>query len=499
MTGMMALRLGGQFAVFGTVILLGRMLGPADFGRYSFLFGFLMILTLFNLHGLNDILVREMASRPTERDVIYRSGLALKFVAGGAAFLTACSLIVAFPVTDLPPWVGCAAALTLWFSFSMSSLRLVWDVPYQVDFRMTSASMVNFGAKVLFLLALVLWAWLGSRRGEPVEGLFVPGVITGGVAAVVILQVITEAVGTAAQGGLNLRFGYPIAPQWDAVMVRFLWREVRPLALTGALMMFYAKVNLLLIRLLMTPRDLGLYAAPMRMVEALYIVPTVFAAGMMPILARTFRTVSDEFDTQVGLGYRMMLLVSCPIAVVVSFYSGEVISLFYGAQFRGSAEVIAWFAWMAVLGFSIIFCYSVLIAAGRQRELTAICTVQAAAAVIFNSLLIFRFGLRGAVWGHLFVYFLMFPLALRFRGSRFAALNWFKSLPVPIASAVAVGLAARWLGLSLPTAVVVVPVLFLGLMVLTGWLGRGDFRRIVELAKYRSYDRNGYDDCSPTA
>jgi O-antigen/teichoic acid export membrane protein len=52
---MLTLRILGQGATLLATALLSRVLGPEDFGRYSFLFGFFLILSLFNIGGLNDI------------------------------------------------------------------------------------------------------------------------------------------------------------------------------------------------------------------------------------------------------------------------------------------------------------------------------------------------------------------------------------------------------------------------------------------------------------
>lgn len=487
MAGMLLIRSGAQLVVFATIVILSRVLGPAGFGYYSFLFGYLMFFTLFNVNGLNDVLVREMASRPSERDLIYRNGLTLKLTAGMIAFTLASIGLILFPIEEISWWLGCVAALTLFFSFSMGSFRLLWDVPFQVDFRMTAASLVNFFSKLLFLALLLIWLGITtSRQGVHLFNLS-STLLVGGVAVAVVMQIAAEVTGTALQGGLNLKYGYPMLPSWNPVMLRFLFREVWTLAIAGALMMVYGKINLLLIKAFLTPQDLGWYAAPMRLVEALYILPTTFIAGMMPILSATFRKSVDDFYRMVRLSFRLMLMLAFPVASLVFFYREPVIELVYGNRYAESAPVLAVFIWMTVLGFSVIVYYGVMIAACRQRTLTVICAVQAGVAVILNTILIklLGFGITGAAWGHAVAYFVMFPVALLFPDVRQSAWLWFRSLGVPLGVALVVGLVSRWLELGLFAAIPFVAVAFTGIVLLLGWLGSDDLQEIREVVRYR--------------
>ena len=486
MAGMLILRLAAQVIVFTTIIVITRILGPEDFGRYSFLFGFLVFLSLFNVNGLNDILVREMASCPGERDVIYRNGLTLKLAAGIIALFFACSVIVFFPVTDLPAWVGCVAALTLFFSFSMGSFRLVWDVPYQIDFRMTSASVVNFSAKFVFLLLLTIWVLIKSKQ-YGIHPFDLPAdVFTHGVIIVILLQIASELCGVGMQGGVNLRYRYPMLPSWNPGMLRFLFREVWPLAIVGALMMIYSKVNILIIQVFRGPHELGIYAAPMRMVEALYIIPTVFIAGIMPILSMVYRRSRQSFEQLAGLSYRIMIFAALPIISVVFFYAENVISLFFGDKFDESARILVVFIWIALLTFSVIILNGILIAAGRQRVLLSISIIQAVVAVVLNTVLIKIYGIDGAVWAHAVTYFTAFPAALLYKEIRYVGILWFKSVGIPVGGAVLAGLAARWLELGLAPAIIIIPLLFTIIVIAARWIRRKDIELIRELIKYKN-------------
>ncbi|MFH0766329.1 MAG: flippase [Calditrichota bacterium] len=478
----LVLRLAAQGSVFIAIILLGRLLGPEDFGRYAFLFGVMTFLSLFNVAGINDVLVREMAASPQDREVTYRNGMGLKLVCGMGSVVLALALLSFFPLVDLPWWAGALGALTLLFSFSTGSYRTIWEAPYQVDFRMGVFALVNFTAKALFLIFLVLWT-LVKLRITPVEFLHLAeGALVGGAAAAVVLQIAAEALGTGLQGAFNVKYGYSLKPCWNPAIIRRLLKEVWPLALSGGLMMALAKVNLAFIRLMLPARDMGLYAAPMRLVEALYILPTVFVAGVLPVLSTDWINSREKFKRSSQIGLKILMTAALPVAVVVNLYSSEVMGLF-GPGYSDSAPVMAAFVWLTPLGFSAIFLHAALVAAGGVRTLTAVYFIQAVAALGLNLLFIRWWGAPGAAWAQVAAYGVMFPAMLAFPVSRHLGKVWFKITLPAAAAALVCALIVHRLNVGLGAAVIITPTLFLIAAYLMGWIRKRDWEEGMKLLR----------------
>jgi len=484
--GMFVLRIASQMVTLATIIILTRALGPDEFGRYAFLFGFLILFTLFNVNGLNDILVRDMVSRPDSREVIYRNGLALKLIAGLFAFTLACAIIIIFPISSLPTWVCCVAALTLFVSFSMGSVRMVWDVPYQVDFRMTSASVINLSGRLLFFVLLIIWILMSSADGATSLTKQPVFYIAGGVTVVILIQLFSEMSATAAQGGLNLRLRYRMLPDWNPEVIGYLFKEVWPLAIAGGLGMIYTKINLVMLQYFLTEREVGLFALPMRLVDALAIIPTVFIFAALPIISRMYRQSEEGFLALVKLSYRTMFCLSLPIAVVVASYSGAIVQILSGDAYSASAPVLTTLIWVSVLWFGGVAFNYTLIASGRQIMLMLIYGIQAVVSVGSNFILIPKFGLMGAVFATLITYFIMFPISLFFRQITYAGRLWFNSLLLPVGCALAAGYAAKAMGLSLLPGVFFIPAIFFSLVLITGFISRADIEMIRNIMKSRA-------------
>ncbi|MDP8241278.1 MAG: flippase [Candidatus Hatepunaea meridiana] len=474
MGGMFVLRISSQIATLVTFIIISRMLGPEDFGRYSFLYGMLIFLTLFNVNGLNDILVRDMASQPDRRDIIYRNGLTLKLIAGVFTFLLACFVFLFFNLTDLPRWVSCIAALTLFVSFSIASFRTVWDVPYQVDFRMTSASAVNLAGRILFLGLLVLWILKDSSDNS--GSLFNLNFkhITIGVTAVIILQTFSEFSATGMQGVLNLKYKYRMLPGWDVDTIRYLLREVWPLAISGGLGMIFTKINLLMLQHFHSEIEVGLYAVPMRLVEALCIIATVFIAALLPILSKTYKESKDRYYYLVKLCYKAMFIVSFPIIAVIYPHSETIMVLLIGEAYIASAPVLTYLIWSTALIFTGGVLAAVLLASGKQRLLMYFYAIQAVVCIILCFVLIPEFGIVGAAWVVLITNIVIFPITLMVKEVNYTGKLWFKTLIVPLLSAFAAGYIVKLLDLNLLPALFITPALFFSFVLIARWINKTD-------------------------
>ena len=490
--GMLTLRLVSQVASLGTVVILTRALGPEEFGRYSFLFIYLSLFTLFNVNGLNDILVREIASRPVGRDSIYRAGLWLKLGAGLIAYVLACTVLGVFEITTLPWALCCIGALTLFFSFSMGSTRMIWDVLYQVDFRMTAASVFNLTAKLIFFGLLGLWV-ASHAKGLDSGLLGGAGSFLSGAAVAIILLIVSEFTATLLQVGGNWRYKYAMIPRPDWRLIRYLLKEVWPLAVAGGLVMIYTQINVVMIRYFLSERDVGLFAAPKKLVDALLLIPTVFMSGFLPILSKAHKAERDQFHRLVKLCYRVMLAVALPIVAVVTLYSADLINLVSGKAYAGSVPVFAVMIWVSPLWFCGIVFTNTLIAANKQRFLIIVFGVQALLGVALYSIVIPKFGIIGASWATLVTYSIMYFLALIFSDIAFAGRLWFASLPLSLFAAFVAAVVSKALHLSLLLGIVAIPLVFCGILLATRWINHDDWILMRELIRARA-GRTTYDN-----
>jgi O-antigen/teichoic acid export membrane protein len=290
----------------------------------------------------------------------------------------------------------------------------------------------------------------------------------------------------AGLGVLNRKYHYPMMPRWHSKTIRYLLIESWPLAIAGGLVMIYSKINVLLLQFFLSERDVGLYAAPMRIADALVIIPTVFLVGALPIFSVIYKESKDKFDKLVVLSFRLMLI--CPLAAgaIAVFYSQSLMELIYSVEYSNAVPVMAILVGGTLFTFSSALLSGILIVTGEQKLLMLIYALQTVINLVLNVWLIPRFGIIGAAVAFVLTYFCIFTLILLWPRVRYLGLIWFKTLILPLISAFIAGLAGKLVHLPLLPALLLIPVVFMAVLWMTGGWKKDDFIFLKEVLTFKA-------------
>jgi O-antigen/teichoic acid export membrane protein len=183
-----------------------------------------------------------------------------------------------------------------------------------------------------------------------------------------------------------------------------------PLAVNGVLALASLRLEVLALAALRGAREAGLFAAAMKVVEALNMVPAAISAGAMPALAREglrgdgpvrARTAGSVALAAVPAGAGL-LLVAPELAVGV-----------FGASFAEAAAPLRVLAVAVVALFMNSVLLHALLAAGRAGWLPWLTGLRVALALAAALSLVPRFGVLGAAAGFVAAELLMLLLSAR--------------------------------------------------------------------------------------
>jgi len=173
-----------------------------------------------------------------------------------------------------------------------------------------------------------------------------------------------------------------------------LVRDVMPLAVTSVVTLVYLRADLLILAVLGTSVEVGLFAASFRLFEATFVVSGAVIAGAFPLLVRaTGRGRQASLVRALGA---WLLVAALPVAFVFFGLTESTLALVYGEGFEPAAPVLA------VLGLAIPAVYlnalttHVLIAAERNRPLVASILVRFSVGILLDLVWIPRHGALGA-------------------------------------------------------------------------------------------------------
>jgi len=390
--------LAGEAAsrVFGflTTAVLARRLGPEGFGQIGFAAAFLAYGVV-----LTDLGLVTVGTRSVAQDRTAAAGLA----------------------GDLAPLrilLGLAAAVV------MLLVALVLPKPATVKWLL-----LLYAGVVLVQSAMLEWVFIGSEKMGFVS---LSRVVTncayfGMVLALVgntgsILRVPVAFGAATVLGGLILLSAYVAGYGLPRLRLRKArWRELLraawPIGASTLLTQLHANLGLVMLGLIATFQQTGIYNSAYRLVFFLMTLDRVFYTVFFPVVARFIENQPDRLAELVGTAVRMILALSIPLCVGASILARPILEAVFAAEYSGAVPVLQVLVWFLPLSMFNSLAGYTLLAAGRDRQFLKCTAAGVAVAVLFNLAAVPLAGAAGAavaiVAGEAFLLVLMGRCLLR--------------------------------------------------------------------------------------
>ncbi|MHB8669962.1 MAG: flippase [Acidimicrobiales bacterium] len=427
-----------------TIVLISRRLSVLAFGNFSFGVAYGAFFVFFADLGLDAITTRELAARPPEEEGrILGSAMVAKAVIVFVTLAISLGTLVLFrPGLRV---VGAVSALGI-----LSALPGTIILLLNARVRVLGATVVQVGASLATLAATMA----AIRAGAGPVGL---------IWVQVVLTVLTGVVlaGLARRRAMaRIEFHRPT--------LNLIIRGSVPVAVSLVGAVIYRRIDLLLLGGFGQVRQLALYAAAVRLVDALNIVPLAIATIALPTLAHLGSRETGEggrAERVAQTGYRYLAAMIVPVAVLGTVAGGAVMAVTYGQPYRSAGMALALLLWAHVFGFTGVMVDQVLIARAQSRWLAGLTTAGALVNVAIDLWAIPRYGAIGAAWGSLVAYSVPFLLGLTVPAVRDVFVSCLRSWMRPVLAGGAMLVILATLGLPLRVlAVVFVPLAFAALV-----------------------------------
>jgi len=451
----------GQLTAFGALVFLSRHLGPDGFGRYSVLYSLLAFFAAPLTLGLNYIVVREANIRESERNRIFGVGYGLRLILASAGALAALMIIPLIGLSGISWSILIPASFGLFFALWQPSFRFSWEAPFESDRRMDIAASVNLAGRIVLLGFLGLGIIFGAE-----------------LAGMISLQAAGEIAAATLIIIALWRAGYPVRPRFYQRELMYQFKEAIPLIAVEALIILQTRSDILILNHLRGETAAGLFASPLRLVDALILFPTILVTAALPAMSRLAQKDREAYERLLSLLFKLLLAGGTLAAVLGSFLSREIVRLAFGAQYKASAEILMVLVWSAPFFFINAAWRATLVAVGQQHRQTAVIAALAAVNILANLLLIPALNGVGAAWAKVITFAALYLFALAPISVRREGLILIHSTLLPITIAIGITFilirtefACWWMGILLSV--------ILGAAAhFSGWLGKTDIKYI---------------------
>lgn len=439
--------LGGQAAerVLKLVVMavLARYLGKTSFGLYAFVLTYVEFFHLLTDLGLQTILVREMARGPHRAEELLGSALTLKLA---AAALSAALAVLVLRWTGHPASTAVLAgwaALGLFLSFRLSSVRQVFDSVFQVRLEMRAPVALGVASELLSALGLLAAVWWKLD-----------------LAALLAVQNLAYLPGAAALARLT-QARIPVRPRWSGRTLWGLLKESYPLGLSNLFTLAYVKLDILMLSAMQGDEAVGVYAAAYKLTGSLTILPTALLGSLFPLMSQYARTAPEVLPRLFHRSLNVILVAALPLAVAGTVLARGVIHLVYGGQFGAAAGALRVLIWAVAVSFLSYLLTSALNAMDRQRLYLGMTASMTALNAALNWVWIPRYGFMGAAVATLITEAALLLLCLRALAPYLKDFNPAPALKYALSAGV-MGVAVGFAPVGLLGAVPLAAVVYLG-------------------------------------
>ncbi|HET7699867.1 MAG TPA: flippase [Candidatus Limnocylindria bacterium] len=354
-------------------LALIRYFGPSAYGDYVFVLTYATLFGLLGDFGIGKIAVRDMAREPRDAGTALGTAIAVRLaLATAAAALAQLALLVLDIRDDLRPAVAVASLLFL--VDAVLSVVAVFQVRLAMHFEALVTIVIQAIDTAIILVLIQLQAGLLLLVASPV----VSGIA--GVAVAVIL----------------VRRRFPLALSIDRRRMRGMLMDALPIGITTMIVVLYIKTDAVILGLLATPTDVGLFGAAYKPIEYALLALMLPINVLFPLLSRWHGQERGLFRMLYWRGADALLALTLPIVVVVVVAAEPIVRTLYADSFAGAADPLRVLA--MALPFMVLSAWQgfALLSGGHQRITMVYDAAALVLNVVCNLVLIPRLGYLGA-------------------------------------------------------------------------------------------------------
>lgn len=368
---------------FFVTIAVIRYLGPNEFGLYSYAISFYGLFVAFVSLGLESISIRELVKQPEKRDEIL----------GSVFYTQQVGAVIAIFLITLTLFITSEGLFTstLILIISISSFFQTFNV---IDYYFRSTVKAKYSVYVLFtsvLLVSIIKLTLILIKAPLVYFIIAYS-----------FEFVLNAIGYLIV--YHLQKLKIVQWKFDKKLATSLLKDSWPLILSGVVVSIYMKVDQVLIKNMLDVKEVGYYAAAVRLSESWYFIPVAISNALFPAIVNAKNISKELYLSRLQKLYDILAWIAIGISVPVSFFSTEIINLLYGSKYLSSAPILTIYIWAGAAVFLGVASSQYLVTENLTKISLMRTSLGMIVNVILNIIFIPKYGIIGSAVATLISY-----------------------------------------------------------------------------------------------
>jgi O-antigen/teichoic acid export membrane protein len=376
-------KVGSMVIKMGITVLVARYLSKDRLGiitggvTYVYLFSALATL------GLDQFVVKELHQFPENRDKILGTSFWMRIASGLLSIPLIWLAYQAYPAKGTPysyifvfSLIGITQAFNIIDAYFQSQVQSKYIMQVQVAGNLLSGIV----KLLLIYLQMPLAAFVYAYAFD-------------------FLIIATGYLFTYQRKGRSI-FNWSYNGQLAAKLLSHSW----PLIISGVMVSLYMKIDQLMIQNISGTAEAGAYATVATLSEAWNFIPTVIVTTLFPAILNARRDDIERYKKRIQNLYDLMVYLSLPAAVIITFASPLIYQILYTREFAYAAPVLSVHIWSGVFVFLGAANSQYLIAEGYVKLTFMRTGFGAIVNIVLNLILIPKMGMMGAAIATLVAY-----------------------------------------------------------------------------------------------
>ena len=339
-------RVFNLLSTFFVSIYLIRYLGPEQYGTWayaqSYVFLFLSLTTL----GLQSIVVSELVKQERSPEEIMGSAFAIMLIGSLVMLILCTSSSYLYQGANLSFWMIMLVVISNTFmSLNIISFyfQSIVKSKYTVIAKLVQ-DIIDIGGKLLVIVYHLPLLTLG----------FV--IMAETIIMALTLMIIYQSTSHRLK---RWRVKYKTC--------FFLIKKSLPLAISGALIGLYMRLDQVMLEYFKGVNAVGEYSAGVKLVEALYMLPTILCANLLPFFVKKYRENKEEFITSMKLIYSLMFYLPLLLALLIMPFTHSIVHLLFGSKYFIAGTVLEIAIWSNIFVSLGVASNLWIVATSKQR------------------------------------------------------------------------------------------------------------------------------------
>lgn len=406
---------------FAIIILLAGYLGVEGYGSYALCIAFVSMFNYILDGGLNMLTMREIAAGSVD-DAPFLGRVLLSKISLGLTV----TVFIVFSASYLYTTVEIRQSILIYTLAALTlSLSNTFRSALMAKERMDLEGLLATAYRVLLIAGVLLCILINIALPELMYVYLFSSAIILAASFIIFRNYFTNKIlyTLNPKGMLNL-LTHSIPFAWGAIMGEI-----------------YFNVDRVMLSKICDLEAVGYYSVAYRLCFFWIFIANSLSLAAYPVFSRTWNMDKEAVIKLFNSLFKVFLIVSMPLTLVVCVTAGEIVGLTFGKDFDKSVDLLKILVWLLPPLYLIHLTARTLEAIGEQGFVAKSMTISVIINILLNLALIPRLGATGACIATVITAVIIFLIQFTYINKRIGRIQFFESLvrmSVPLATFIGV-------------------------------------------------------------